>query len=424
MKELDFDELDRAVTSLMGGVQKGTMSKTSSDDTTVLEVPTTDTSFAAAVRTQAPSTVPVQPTQPTAPTPTSPALETSSAAQAAAPAPVVEQEPVAAVPTATPLATRRGGRFMDVVHPSSDMKTATMAPSRQGVTIQPMTTSASASPVTSVSTAPVVQDVTETEVPSGAPLESATTQDSEWPDPLGGFGVEPATDATNSTQSDATDEIAGTDSAQTDSAIDSDDVAPLTTPFLADAKVDKRPLGGTGDSAAAAAPVDVSAATVDEEPVEELGRAPVLGALVDEAISQHDPDDQLPPKIDTPTEASLPEELQGDLVAIESGAATGRNEAPVAPESPLDSPSPKPAKASVVDSSLASTGPASIQPQYKEEASTGDQTNGSIFDTRGYHQPLAHPEKKKSGWLWVVWVVIILILGAGSGAALYFFNVI
>ena len=71
-----------------------------------------------------------------------------------------------------------------------------------------------------------------------------------------------------------------------------------------------------------------------------------------------------------------------------------------------------------------STGPTSIPQQYREEPSTGDKDNGAIYDTDTYHQPIAHPAKKKSGWMWVVWIVAILLLGAGGGAALYFLGLV
>ena len=70
------------------------------------------------------------------------------------------------------------------------------------------------------------------------------------------------------------------------------------------------------------------------------------------------------------------------------------------------------------------SGPASIQPQYKEEPSSTKQEHAAIYDTDTYHKPLAHPAKKKSGWLWVLWIILLLALGAGGAAALYYFKVI
>ncbi|MNL44290.1 hypothetical protein D3C87_1668540 [compost metagenome] len=70
------------------------------------------------------------------------------------------------------------------------------------------------------------------------------------------------------------------------------------------------------------------------------------------------------------------------------------------------------------------SGPASIQPQYKEEPSSTKEEHAAIYDTDSYHKPLTHPAKKKSGWLWVLWIVLLLALGAGGAAALYYFKII
>jgi len=65
-----------------------------------------------------------------------------------------------------------------------------------------------------------------------------------------------------------------------------------------------------------------------------------------------------------------------------------------------------------------------IVQQYEEQPSTGDQTNGAIYDTSTYHQPLdAKPAKKKSSALvWVLWIVVLLIVGATAGAAWFYFT--
>jgi hypothetical protein len=135
-----------------------------------------------------------------------------------------------------------------------------------------------------------------------------------------------------------------------------------------------------------------------------------------------------------PVSVDLPEELQGDLVAIESGASMVADAAPTRPTDPVVAPielEEKPAvseqltttvaAAAAPVSAVVSTGPVSIPQQYREEPSTGDQTSGSIYDTASYHQPLEHPAQKKSGWLWVIWVLILLILGAGGGALAYLY---
>ena len=52
--------------------------------------------------------------------------------------------------------------------------------------------------------------------------------------------------------------------------------------------------------------------------------------------------------------------------------------------------------------------------------STTDEHNGSIFDTSEYHQPLQHPEKKRSG-VWIVILIMACILLGAAGAAVYYY---
>jgi hypothetical protein len=132
MKDLDFDELDRAVNSLLTNNDAP-----AADDTPPL--PVNDT------------VVPVDE--------------------------VVPQPQ----PTATqPLAARRSsGRFMDVVHPSSDMRASmpVRPVSREGLGIAPSAPSTSPVEQTTPWSSPVVPE---------APVEVETPRPTagEWPDPL------------------------------------------------------------------------------------------------------------------------------------------------------------------------------------------------------------------------------------------------
>lgn len=384
MKDLDFDELDKAVNSLMGDVSKSTPAK-KDDDAKTLDISPTlkedakpdfskieDNAAAAA----------------------SPAIPTTSATPATRPAPAPAASSVHA--PSRPPASRRGGRFMDVVHPSSAPKKPSAPVSRQGVTIQPSaqpTVTESPEPeqpaVPAIVEAPTVEKaktVDTTGIPQPTPPASAPVEN-EWPDPLDAAGF------------------------KFDDAADSQ---PLTSPFLADAKVEKRPLGG-------AAPAVEEA--VAPAPAEEPDRAPVLGVAADESATKDDPNDQLPAKPEI--EAPLPEELQGDLVAIESGSRT--SPVPAQPDEQLVQQQPTPAvsatPAAEPKEEVAPSGPTSIPQQYKEEKSTGEEASGAIYDTDTYHQPLAHPAQKKSGWMWVLWIVGILAVGTAGGAALFFLGV-
>jgi hypothetical protein len=410
MSELDFDELDKAVNNLMSGVPKAEPPK--NDDIKTLDI---DAKLPESSR---------------------PPLDELNDALKAVNGPVKTEsspatEPASPAPASGSLATRRAGRFMDVVHPSSDMKNAPKpAASRQGVTIEPAarplerpTMPATDGPIKDDEPAPA----TEPAAPVAEP-ESSSEAHSEWPDPLSMSGYE-AEEDTKPVAEDSSAPAAGTtetsdvaEDEDDDSVFSLDDIEdttpePLTSPFISDAKVEKRPLGGLAAEAPVAEPVVTTAAAEE-----------------DLAIPGDDPDDQLPATA-ADVAPVLPPELQKDLMAIETDgdtsvpATTPAEEVPTEPakeEAKADVPTPEktePAAEPATETPVPA-GPASIPQQYKEEPSTGDQTNGGIYDTNNYHQPLAHPVKKKSGWLWIVWILLLLIIGGGSAAVLYLFNII
>lgn len=369
MKELDFDELDRAVNSLMADVKPDSPQLPGDDRVRTVSIPPSEA-----------------PTPPATPKATAPSV-----------LPALSPPPPAA---------RRGGRFMDVMHPSADMKKPETPPkvSREGTPLIPTEPFDSPKTPSLPAEPPAAQ-------PEKAPTPAAAS--SEWPDPLDLPQFSAANPSTSSppSQPETPPQATAGEAAETSKSAEQvapdtspGEPAPLTSPFLPDAKVEKRPLGG---SSPAAPPAEVPTG---------------------EAVSSSDqPDEQLPP---APQEAAqpLPEELQNDLVAIEAGTS---NLMPPGTGLPADNaPTQESQTTKVVDAGLKEPeptvpkGPVSIPPQYKEEPSTGDQHSGAIYDTAAYHQPLTHPVKKKSGWLWVVWILLILALGGAVGAALYFFGII
>jgi hypothetical protein len=381
MKELDFDELDRAVNSLMTGVSKAPQTPDGDKIKTV--------------------TIPASTATPT-PQPASTPL--SSSPSSITPA---ERPP-------SSLATRRSGRFMDVVRPTTPAKKPTPpspSVSRQGMTVA-SSENAPETPVVASDTsknaeiAPPVPDApaAESEKPPMAAQPQASFVHSgtgDWPDPIDVHGFKDDQEEKPSKAEVVTE----TPAAPKPQDVSLDEQAPLSSPFLPDTKVEKRPLGGLSTPAS------------DETPKSETPPVPNAVTLEDNL--------QLPTTPPEKVEAPLPEELQHDLVAIESGNAVPKKEAPEeseagkAPSTLLEAP-----KEEHRDDTPTPTGPVSIPQQYREEPTTGDQESGAIYDTDSYHQPLTHPAKKKSGWLWVVWIVLILVLGAGGGAALYFLGVI
>jgi hypothetical protein len=378
MKELDFDELDRAVNSLMTNVPTTPAPKKDDDVVTLnIESSTPDTPVASSIPvTAAPLATPTTLSQIATP----PTGDTAPA-------------PRTSAPTLSVAARRGAGRFMDVVHPSSDMKKPTVPVSRQGATIEP-SQSTQAQP-------PAVADP-ELETPAKVTPEPSTAG-TEWPDPL-----DVANFDTEDTSKVASKPVESTlvvpELPKSESLAPKEPEAPLTTPFLPDAKVEKRPLGSP------------------TSPVEEPDHTPILNPESSQGSSVNDPDDQLP-AIPKDVEPILPAELQGDLMAIEADTNSGipKTEEGQPIENILKH---KPMESSVTPEPPVSTGPTSIPQQYREEPSTGDQGNGAIYDTDTYHKPIEHPAKKKSGWMWVIWILVILVVGAGGGAALFFLKVI
>lgn len=285
--------------------------------------------------------------------------DTPTAEPAATSGPV-EQTPVpATTPAPSPAARRSSGRFMDVVHPSSDMRTGTGSTQSRPL------------------------DVPSRPTPSAAPASAEPTHTTEsngfqWPDPLDMMGASPA----ESKQPDASQESQ----------------APLESPFLSDAKVEKRPLGMT-------------------TPVKSLEES--LAELTAETSASSDAAQTPPPAAAGAVDVSDLEVSEEALI----GASTTSDTAPGATPVPDEVEEPVPAfkGAEVTTDTPVVTGPTSITQQYKEHASTTEQPSGAIYDTESYHQPLAHPQKKQSSLVVIFWILGLIVLGAGLGAAMYFF---
>lgn len=445
MRELDFDELDRAVNTLMGGVAPSAPAPSVDDDVKVIAIPSTlhDAPTPTMPRFTSPSRTGASPAAMSdSSVSETPVVERPTDQEAPA---VAERADVADVPVSRlTIPSRRAGRFMDVVHPSSDMKNPSNAPSarpsRVASMITPTVATGSAAETSSVDLdgsmneleQPSVVDTSYqviAEPDTVANIVSLPTNDvvatdvaeptevtHDWPDPLAGFDDTPAESTSVAEIAPVVDTVAvasddeeeaGDDDLFTIDTTDLEvDPEPLVSPFLSDAKVDKRPLGATGDQSG-----------------DEPGRAPVLGALAGSEMITSNPDDQLPPE---PVSVAhpLPAELQGDLIAVESDNTDFATSEDVAESPEVVAPESAAMPASVSAQPNAPTGPTSIQQQYKESAATGDQSNGAIYDTKAYHAPLAHPVKKKSGWMWVIWVVLLLAVGAGGAVALYLSGII
>jgi len=313
MSDIDFDELDRAVNGVLGGTNTPAPTPVQSLDT-LPETP-------AETTTEAPTITRVERTQLSPSTPS------------AVPTPVV---------SSAPAARRSSGRFMDMVHPSSDMRSQT------------------------VGNLPVAKPQ--------APVRTETT--SVTPEPV---------------ESPAWNE-------------------PLESPFLPDAKVQKRPLGGGEAAATTNTPSIVDSFDFQgllDEPEEPLLEAPEPQERI-EAHTMPDPIDFAAAKAitDEVEVASFEPEIEEQKVEEVSVQTTPEV---IAPQPIAETTQP------VVEEPI---GPTSITPQYKEQASSNQQS-GAMYDTESYHQAVSTPPKKKSGWFTVVLILLLVVLGAGGGFAVY-----
>jgi hypothetical protein len=311
MQDIDFDEIDRAVSSVTNQNTRG-----ASVPEAVRSTPREFTPFSAPV----PAPVAVEP---------SPAMRRSS------------------------------GRFMDVVHPSSDMRPT------------------SSSPV--VTRDEPIRSTVPPRVVVAEPEPSSTESNDtgfQWPDTI--------------------DTPMPTDTVvpHTENAVIEDD-SPLESPFLSGTKIEKRPLGA----------FSTAEPEVDAAPIEEVDEfAPIMSELqgVQQSTVVVDPEM-------ASVESELPRELHDDLLMLEAHGT------------PEEEPAAQPAEqqqAIIVQNALAT--PTSITQQYKEQSSAPEAASGAIYDTEAYHQPLRHTPKKHSSAVAVIWIVTLILVGGGLGLAAYY----
>jgi hypothetical protein len=278
---------------------------------------------------------------------------------------------------------------MDVVHPSSDMtgkpEAATSAPVRK-VTLQPLSTSVEPEttpvvatpteenePVAAEQTADPVSLDTSVEPQPSAEAVTATPVDQVMPDPLDVMQAQEATkEAAAAETSTVEDTLEATPEAS--EPVPTEEESAPSTPFLADTKVDKRPL-------------DAFSPEETETPVEPAPVDPVV------------------------TSEPLPPELQADVVAVEANPSDH-----VADEA--DSEATETDKKDESENGFNT----SIPQQYSSTDTKSDDDH-SIFDTSEYHQPLAPAKTKKGGmpgWL-VALLVMILLAGLSVAGGYYWF---
>lgn len=445
MKDIDFDELDKAVSSLLGEAEKEPTHEESS-------------SISADVDTSNENIDTKEPID---------TVGSQAAASTDAGSTDVDSSSIAS--QANLVEKRSKGRFMDVVHPSSDMRNL-QKPSvpRTAPDVLPAESdtedeNSDDNMITpnpgegefdfGVTTAPQTNESLDETTTTGGndddkhnqpdPLDfHGFSNDETKPDekedagaPLDAHDSESTTESTTPEGADELDhmasELAGLDSLLSSSEHE----APLETPFVSTTdSLEKRPLGAFSSSQAD----DPESSKLDEEQNSELpegdsleanlndeeahgldqsddpqsiekSEEPIMSSTVDTELDNAPSAPAVEPTVlNQPTdEAELqtvpepdttPEELREELVSIEAAEVTTAN--PVG--------------------ALSASG--SIPQQYTTKPVSPHTEPTAVFDTDQYHQPLKHAPKKKSGVGIVILIIALIIAGAGGGAAFYFFD--
>lgn len=191
--------------------------------------------------------------------------------------------------------------------------------------------------------------------------------------------------------------------------ISTPDLGPPVLPFLPDAKVEKRPLGRPVEAPVTPA---VPEATLSFGPAEPMSGTQDMTTA--EVAPEENEDAQLPGQ-------PLPAELGSELLSIETSTDMLTDSPAILPNKSGGSASHSLHIPGVNRGGVATSIPQQYKTQPKEENSDPELA-GAIYDTASYHQPLVHPVKKKPGWVWVLAIIGILLLGVAGGAAVYYFG--
>lgn len=301
--------------------------------------------------------------------------------------------PVAVPAGASPAIRRSGGRFMDIAHPTMDMRSGT-APSA----LPPRPVSQPAA--TPAPTEPIRSDPTVEQAPNPLAQTDVNTPKPSIPDPVNLQSNQVFEHPQSSTSPDVDQVFAANppanptpeivNSIESEPILDDSSLSQYDSPFLENTEVEKRPLGEHADTETPTEPAVAN-------PVEEIA-----------AVSTEDITPQPQPEMaDTAVQETAP---QDEYVANEPEVATPEtNVTPELTEFATTEPeAPNP-----------DAGPANmITPQYTPESNETTPTEQtSPYDAAAYEQP---PVKQKSRtWLWILIAILLLAAGGAAGAYIY-----
>ena len=408
MTDIDFDELDRAVSSLMDKQREKEAPVVANENNSevsasvpVEEKPMSEnsagTSFAPPVTPFTPSSVASAPlssiSQPEAKkdssnddtTPKevdSPTSEKVTNASIANRTPGVAASEVKAAPV---IARRSTGRFMDVVRPSSVsavQKPAAPAPSRTGTTIQP---------------SPDLVDVISTNNRHSAvgkemsDIVSQSDNLSYTPDLRDVHNESTFADIEDTPVEELslTDKIAQSLSVSNSEASAAPMTTPLESPFIANVEVEKRPLGSVNQTMTGSEMNSDEDASVPADSEDIKLEHQYNTNLSNYSMSENSLGDA----------PDSPMDLSPEIIAIEEAGVPEDSDDKISTD---------------IDSSL-------IESSELSEKETMDSEPAPMFAAVSTEvKPSADKEKKKSGLLIALLIVLFLAIGMAGGAVSYF----
>ncbi len=377
MKDIDFDELDRAVSSVLSK-DKPVITETASENVVVESVSKKDDAKSPA-QSDAPAEINAIITNP-------------------------RPKTAAARPSGPSLATARRGKFMDMMHQPVQTKPSSLKPAAEPVVKKEIVTLEPSKELQNETKAAQTEAAAETSEPvvTVSPVEHTSEPTASLDDSNTPIGAEPTlidqssvpssdeapTQAADVPTSEKKDVKAGTEneSKDEDSADATEDQldalsleespaassslstsVPQESPFLADTKVEKRPLGGSQDSEENQN--DLAGYGLDTYEKKDVQSAPVV---------------------------PVPRELEDDIVKVEAA----QNEQDQA----------------LAGSPFAANVAASAEPN-----DDGRVDGHPLFDTSTYHEPIAAVHHDgMPGWAkWLIGLMVCLALGAGVGYFLF-----
>ena len=425
MTDIDFDELDRAVNSLMSKQQE----KNSVDAEVKHDVETPSVEGKKTIETSTVGSSFAPPVTPFAPALDAPSSNSNSLVSSAEPkseqqspqdslvekpeiisAPAVTVAPSSTLdqtPDSTPkenktspvIARRPTGRFIDVVRPSSVnniQKSASSAPSRTGVSIQP---SADLVDVVNMTgkTSPIEEELSAVDNQLDSLDDAPDLKDIQNESAFAAIEDAPVEELS------LTDKIAQSLSESNDS-VTSPLAEPLESPFIANVEVEKRPLGVV-DQNAMESETDVEgdefepgsgSADLEDMKLNHQYNADLSNYAMDKEALSDTPDSMM--------------DLSPEIIAIEEAGIPGASEMnEVADSEPNMRPSPPASQSN------------DTPQQYSSENEMVDSEPAPMFAAVSTEvKPPRSEEKKKTGLLTLLLIILFLVVGVAGGAVSYF----